>query len=103
MSAPQISDAAAISAALAQDWNEAIRINLALLKTDKTNISLLNRLGFAYLQSGQLTLAKKNVPQSNEDRHVQPDSGKKPQEARLRQTKRPHPSAQKHGGPHVVP
>jgi len=59
MSAPQISDAAAISAALAQDWNEAIRINLALLKIDKTNISLLNRLGFAYLQSGQLTLAKK--------------------------------------------
>lgn len=59
MSDPQISDAAAISAALAQDWNEAIRINLALLKNDKTNISLLNRLGFAYMQSGQLDLAKK--------------------------------------------
>ncbi len=54
-----VSDQAAINAALAQDWKEAIRINTALLKTDKNNISLLNRLGFAYLQSGQLTLAKK--------------------------------------------
>ena len=54
-----VSDLTAINAALAQDWKEAIRINTALLKTDKTNISFLNRLGFAYLQSGQLTLAKK--------------------------------------------
>lgn len=54
-----ISDAAAISAALAQDWKEAIRINLALLKKSKNNISFLNRLGFAYLQCGQITDAKK--------------------------------------------
>jgi len=53
------SDAAAIAAALAQDWKEAIHINVALLKACKDNISLLNRLGFAYMQSGQLTLAKK--------------------------------------------
>lgn len=59
MSDPNISDLSAINAALAQDWKEAIRINTALLKTDKNNISLLNRLGFAYLQSGQITQAKK--------------------------------------------
>ena len=59
MSDTIVSDLTAINAALAQDWKEAIRINTALLKTDKTNISFLNRLGFAYLQSGQLTLAKK--------------------------------------------
>lgn len=59
MSDPQISDASAITAALDQDWNEAIRINLALLKTNKNNVSLLNRLGFAYLQSGNSVDAKK--------------------------------------------
>lgn len=58
MDAP-VSDTQAIASALAQNWKEAIRQNLILLKTDKTNISLLNRLGFAYLQNGQLTLAKK--------------------------------------------
>lgn len=59
MSDLTISDAAAIAAALAQDWKEAIRINLALLKTNKNNVSLLNRLGFAYLQSGNIADAKK--------------------------------------------
>ncbi len=54
-----VSDAAAIAAALSQDWKEAIFQNITLLKADKQNISLLNRLGFAYMQSGQLTLAKK--------------------------------------------
>jgi tetratricopeptide (TPR) repeat protein len=59
MSDSVISDKAAIAAALEQDWKEAIRINLSLLKTDKQNINVLNRLGFAYMQSGQLTAAKK--------------------------------------------
>lgn len=59
MSDLSVSDQAAIDAALKQDWKEAIRINTVLLKQDKNSISLLNRLGFAYLQSGQLTLAKK--------------------------------------------
>ncbi len=59
MSDDIISDQSAINAALAQDWKEAIRINVALLKNDKNNISLLNRLGFAYLQSGDIALAKK--------------------------------------------
>jgi len=59
MSDSLISEKNAISAAMEQDWKQAVRINLALLKTDKENINVLNRLGFAYLQSGQLTLAKK--------------------------------------------
>lgn len=58
MDAP-VSDSQAILAALSQNWKEAIRQNLALLIKDKENISLLNRLGFAYLQHGKLTLAKK--------------------------------------------
>ena len=50
----------AIDAALAQQWDDAIRINTALLKLNKENINVLNRLGFAYLQLGQITTAKKN-------------------------------------------
>lgn len=52
-------DDAAITAALAQNWNEAIRINLHLVKADKENIDALNRLGFAYLQTGHTTQAKR--------------------------------------------
>jgi len=59
MSDSVISDSAAINAALTQEWKEAIRINTALLKSDKKNINILNRLGFAYLRDGQLTAAKK--------------------------------------------
>lgn len=50
---------AAISAALSQDWKEAIRINTSLLKKDTYNIDALNRLGFAHLKSGQITRAKR--------------------------------------------
>lgn len=49
----------AIDAALTQNWKEAIRINLQLLKENKSNISVLNRLGFAYMQSGDFPLAKR--------------------------------------------
>lgn len=49
----------AIDAALNQNWKEAVRINTILLKSDKSNINILNRLGFAYLQSGMITAAKK--------------------------------------------
>ncbi|KKU83834.1 MAG: Tetratricopeptide TPR_2 repeat protein [Microgenomates group bacterium GW2011_GWA2_47_8] len=50
---------AAIAAALNQNWKEAIRINTALLKDDKQNTESMNRLGHAYLMSGQLTSAKR--------------------------------------------
>lgn len=49
---------AAIAAALTHNWKEAIRVNVALLKEDKTNIATLNRLGYAYAQNGQRILAK---------------------------------------------
>lgn len=38
----------AIQAALDGNWNEAITLNLALLKEDPVDIETLNRLGFAY-------------------------------------------------------
>ena len=50
---------AAIAAALAQDWKSAIALNLELLKKEKNNINILNRLGFAYLQRGQFAAAKR--------------------------------------------
>lgn len=53
------SDAAAIASALAGNWKEAININLALLKVDKTNVDTLNRLAYAYLKSGDVTSAKR--------------------------------------------
>lgn len=56
-----VSESDAIASALSQNWKEAIRQNLILLKTDKSNISLLNRLGFAYMQNGQMALAKKTL------------------------------------------
>ena len=49
----------AISAALDGNWKEAIRINTLLIKLDKTSVDALNRLGFAYLKTGQLTLSKR--------------------------------------------
>jgi tetratricopeptide (TPR) repeat protein len=49
----------AVAAALAQNWKEAIRINLGILKTQKDNIEALSRLAYAYLKTGQLTVAKK--------------------------------------------
>ncbi len=52
-------DDAAIAAALAQNWKEAIRINLQLIKADQANIDAHNRLGFAYLQTGHTTQAKR--------------------------------------------
>lgn len=50
---------AAIATALAQDWKEAIRINLTILKSDKSDIEALCRLAFAYLKTGQLLAAKR--------------------------------------------
>ena len=49
----------AISAALARNWKQAISANTALIQKDKTNIDALNRLGFAYLQTGKFTASKK--------------------------------------------
>ena len=50
---------AAIEAALNLNWKEAVRINTILLKADKSNINILNRLGFAHMQSGEIAEAKR--------------------------------------------
>src|SRR3989344_3693150 len=49
----------AIAAALRLDWKEAIRLNDQLVKKEKTDLDALNRLGFAYLKTGQMTQAKR--------------------------------------------
>ncbi len=51
--------AQAIDAALKQDWKEAIRINLALIKQNNKDIDSLSRLAYAYLQSSNLREAKR--------------------------------------------
>ena len=48
----------AIAAALSYNWKESIRINTLLIKENKNDIATLNRLGYAYAQNGQKTLAK---------------------------------------------
>lgn len=49
----------AIAAALVQDWKKAVSINTAILKSDKTNLDALCRLGFAYFKLGQFISAKR--------------------------------------------
>lgn len=48
----------AIQAALQQDWKKAILLNSEIVQTDKKNVDAYNRLGFAYLKSGQIKKAK---------------------------------------------
>jgi len=58
-STAQYTEADAITAALKQDWELATLINTQLLKQDESNVGSLNRLGYAYLKTGELTKAKK--------------------------------------------
>jgi len=48
----------AIQKALQQDWPAAIKINTEIIAKDKTNVDAWSRLGFAFLQNGQLKKAK---------------------------------------------
>jgi tetratricopeptide (TPR) repeat protein len=48
----------AIRAAVKKDWNQAIRINLSVLKIEPENISALNRLAWAYTELGKTKKAK---------------------------------------------
>lgn len=50
---------AAIKSALAQNWEEAVRINKELLKKNKEDIDSLTRLAYAYTQVDELEKAKK--------------------------------------------
>ncbi|MBI2404786.1 tetratricopeptide repeat protein [Candidatus Gottesmanbacteria bacterium] len=59
MTDPSPSAQEAIAKALIQDWPEAIRINTAIIEEDKNNIDALNRLAFAYFQTGDTARAKR--------------------------------------------
>lgn len=54
--APSANDA--INAALSQQWDEAIRINLHILEENPDDIDAYNRLAFAYLQKEEIEQAK---------------------------------------------
>lgn len=49
----------AIEAAINRQWDEAIKINEEIIKRDNKNIETYLRLGFAYLQKGDIKKAKK--------------------------------------------
>lgn len=55
----EIIEKEAIDSAIHSDWETAIAMNKRILESDKHNLSALLRLGFAYFQLGNLTLAKK--------------------------------------------
>lgn len=48
----------AIAAALKQNWDEAIRLNVEIIKKDKASVEALNRLGFAYLKKCSINDAR---------------------------------------------
>ena len=50
----------AIDTAINFRWEDAINLNLQILKEDKKNINAYLRLGFAHLQLNQLKLSKEN-------------------------------------------
>ncbi len=54
----EILEQGAIDAAINLDWKTAININKKILKGDKHNFAASLRLGFAYLQSHKLNLAR---------------------------------------------
>ena len=49
----------AIEKALAQNWEDAVKINKELLKLEKDDLEALNRLGFALMQMSEFEKAKK--------------------------------------------
>ncbi len=57
-SSPALSANDAINAALSQQWDEAIRINLHILEENPDDIDAYNRLAFAYLQKEKIEQAK---------------------------------------------
>jgi tetratricopeptide (TPR) repeat protein len=51
----------AVEAALKGEWDDAVRINLQILETDKHDVDALNRLAKAYLEIGKIALAKETA------------------------------------------
>ena len=50
----------AVKAALTQNWPKAIELNKKILKEAPENIAALNRLGWAYWETGKINLAIQN-------------------------------------------
>src|SRR4051812_27252537 len=48
----------AIDAAMKLKWDEAVRLNSQILKSDKKNLAALLRLGFSYFQKGDVAKAR---------------------------------------------
>ncbi|MBI4038941.1 hypothetical protein HY384_03205 [Candidatus Daviesbacteria bacterium] len=49
----------AIEAALSSNWEEALKINRKIIKTEPQNVDALNRQARAYMELGKINLAKK--------------------------------------------
>ena len=54
-----VNSKAAIDAALAQNWEEAVKINKEILKKNKNDLDALSRLAFVYIQTCEFERAKK--------------------------------------------
>ena len=54
----------AVQAALKQDWERAVDLNLSALDGNPSDTDALNRLGFAYLQLGKITKARTTYEQA---------------------------------------
>lgn len=55
----EILETKAVDSAINLDWEEAIKLNLQIVKLDHKNISAYLRLGYAYLQIGKILESKK--------------------------------------------
>lgn len=51
----------AIQAALSNDWQEALSLNLEILSQDERNVDALNRISQAYIQIGELLRAQESA------------------------------------------
>lgn len=50
----------AIEAAISSNWENAVKLNQQILKSEKKNVDALLRLGFANIQLGKIRVAKKH-------------------------------------------
>jgi tetratricopeptide (TPR) repeat protein len=50
----------ALDSAMNSDWDSAITLNKKIIKSEKKNLNAYLRLGFAYIQKGELKMAKKS-------------------------------------------
>ncbi|MCX7956221.1 MAG: tetratricopeptide repeat protein [Patescibacteria group bacterium] len=61
----------AINAAINNQWDDAIKLNEKIIKKDKKNLDAYLRLGFAFMQKGNLKKAKQSY---NKAKKIQPEN-----------------------------